>query len=211
MNFDEGLELVRAALKGPLPGEEAQRIMAPVSRKTMSELLTGIPSIRESSVLILLYPDHKGQIHSLLIERPVTDHVHSGQLAFPGGKTEESDPTPAHTALREAEEEVGVAANSVEVIGKLTDLIIPASRFLVRPHVGVVASTPKFIPNPEEVRALLPVSLTDLLTLPHSEKSFATSYGHLKAPCYHLEGRDLWGATAMMVSEFRVMMENVGK
>lgn len=211
MNFDEGVHLVRAALSIPLPGESAQRLMAPVTRKTLAELAADIPLIRESSVLILLYPDSKGKIHSLLIERPVTDHVHSGQLAFPGGKTEESDLSVAHTALRETEEEVGVPAQSVEVIGTLSDLIIPASRFLVHPHIGVVSSTPKFTPNPEEVRALLPVSLTDLLTLPRSEKSFATSYGHLKAPCFHLEGRDLWGATAMMVSEFRVMMENVGK
>lgn len=211
MNFDEGVHLVRTALSSPLPGEAAQRMMAPVTRKTMAEMVASIPSIRESSVLILLYPDEKGKIHSLLIERPVTDHVHSGQLAFPGGKTEESDLSPAHTALRETEEEVGVSARSIEVIGTLSDLIIPASRFRVHPFVGVVSTTPRFIPNPEEVNALIPVGLTELLTLPQSEKSFATSYGNLRAPCFHLAGRDLWGATAMMVSEFRVMMENVGK
>jgi 8-oxo-dGTP pyrophosphatase MutT (NUDIX family) len=211
MTFDREISRIRRALTFPLPGEEAQRQMSPPGRQTMPELLKAMSSVRESSVLMLLYPDLNGRLCTLLIERPVTGHVHSGQLAFPGGKAEPSDESPAHTALRETEEEVGVPAASIEIIGQLSQLIIPASAFLVYPYIGIVESTPAFIPNTEEVKALFPVTVGELLSLPKHEKRFNTSYGIVTAPSYELHGRDLWGATAMMVSEFRVMVENAGK
>jgi len=176
-------------------------------RKTTHELLNENKNYRLSSVLMLLFPDESGIMNTVFIERPVNNSVHSGQLAFPGGKVEESDLNPQYTALRETEEEIGIAADQVKIIGTLSSLFIPASNFLVYPHLGIYNSIPDFIPSRDEVKSLLPVTIQHLLSLQPVTKSFQTSYGNLKAPCFEIQNFNLWGATAMMVSEFREMMK----
>src|SRR5687767_738383 len=100
--------------------------MAPKLRKTTPELLVVNKTYRLSSVMILLYPDETGTLSTVLIERPINESVHSGQIAFPGGKMEKEDPGPAETALREMEEEIGVPAHRVQILGALSHLFIPA-------------------------------------------------------------------------------------
>lgn len=207
MKFDKGIEAILEAFQQPLPGEEAQRLMSPLKRINFDASAFPDTPLRQSSVMMLLYPDNKDQLKTLLIERTQTRHVHSGQIAFPGGKVEPEDRSVAETALRETEEEVGVPGTSVEIIGQLTPLTIPASRFLVFPHVGIVYSPPEFRLNPLEVQSLLPLDLQVLLDMQPEERMVNTSYGQLLTPCFLLEHHTLWGATAMMVSEFRVLMQ----
>jgi 8-oxo-dGTP pyrophosphatase MutT (NUDIX family) len=202
MQFDEGIKRIRFSLEKPLPGEEVQYLMAPVQRKTREEYLAANPVHRNSSILILLYPGPDGFLSTLLIKRPVNSGVHSGQIAFPGGKVEPGE-TRENAALREAHEEVGILPSQVELAGELTSMFIPASNFLVHSFIGITTQTPQFIPNPEEVALLLPTSLEDLLTMPVKEKVFNTSYGQLNAPYFDLNGHLIWGATAMIINEFR--------
>ena len=155
--------------------------------------------------MMLLYPDEKGILTTIFIERPINDSIHSGQIAFPGGKMDDTDANPAETAIRETEEEIGVPKSSIEVIGTLSQLFIPASNFLVIPHIGVIKQQPKFFPNPDEVRSLIPVTISSLLKLKQDIREFPTSYGLLQAPYFALKGHAVWGATAMMISEFREM------
>lgn len=209
MKFDKGIEAILKAFLQPLPGEEAQRLMSPLKRINFDTSIFPDTPLRESSVLMLLYPGDKDQLKTLLIERTQTRHVHSGQIAFPGGKVEPEDRSVAETALRETEEEVGVPCSSVEIIGQLTPLTIPASRFLVYPHVGVLYSPPEFRLNPLEVQSLLPLNVHTLLDMKPEEHMVTTRYGQLLTPCFPIEHHTLWGATAMMVSEFRVLMQRV--
>ncbi len=207
MQFDKGIQIISAALKNPLPGEQAQRLMSPVARKTMAELIQDSDSQRLSSVLMLLYPGNDGLLHTTFIERPQNDTIHSGQIAFPGGKVETTDLSIAAAALRETEEEIGVRAKSIQLIGSLTPLFIPASRYLVHPHIGMVETTPAFIPNKNEVQSIIEVDIDELLRLKPEAGTFKTSNGILPAPYFNLKGYHLWGATSMIVSEFRVIMQ----
>jgi len=211
MQYVEGIAKIRRALKAPLPGILAQHLMAPRMRKTTDELLLENPDHRLSSVMILLYPDEKGLLSTVFIERPVNESVHSGQIAFPGGKIETSDENPKAAALRETEEEIGVPSSAVECIGLLSQLFIPASKFLVIPHVGIITQTPLFIPNPDEVKSILRVAVSELVAIVPDKKVFPTSYGNLEAPFYNIQGHSVWGATAMMLSEFREILKGVGK
>ena len=110
MKFDQGIELIRTALQHPLPGEEAQRLMAPATRKTFEELMASVEDFRESSVMMLLYPDDRGILHTLMIKRPGGDSVHSGQIAFPGGKVEPGE-DPRDALVRELDEELGITCD----------------------------------------------------------------------------------------------------
>jgi 8-oxo-dGTP pyrophosphatase MutT (NUDIX family) len=142
----------------------------------------------------------------MLIKRPINSGVHSGQIAFPGGKSEDFDESHWHTATREAEEEVGIKTDSVNLIGELTSLIIPVSNFMVHPFIGFVNKTPDFIANPNEVHQLVPVPLTELVNMPIHSKLIETSYGKIEAPYFSLQQHDIWGATAMIISEFNHML-----
>jgi len=211
LNFSEGISRIQKALLDPLPGVEAQHLMAPKLRKTTTELLNANPVHRLSSVLILLYPDLNGTLSTIFIERPINESIHSGQIAFPGGKMDDSDVDAAYTALRETEEKIGVPVSKINLMGTLSQLFIPASSFLVIPHIGMMESTPRFIPNPEEVRSLIPVHVSTLMKLDKDEKEFSTLYGSIRAPYFDLNGHAVWGATAMMISEFREIMRKSGK
>ncbi len=207
MNFSQSISLIQKALLEPLPGAAAQHLMAPKARKSTEELMQANPANRLSSVMILLYPDVKGLLSTIFIEKPIDNSIHSGQVAFPGGKMDEEDITPARTALRETEEEIGVPAEHIQILGPLSQLFIPASNFLVIPHIGIMETMPRFIPNPDEVKSLIPTHVSQLMELKQSTKQFPTSYGILEAPYYELNGHSVWGATAMMISEFRELLK----
>jgi len=206
MQFEEHIQKIKNSLLKPLPGEPAQYLMAPGERKSKSVYLSDHVNYRSSSVLILLYPDKSGQPSTLLIQRPGNQGVHSGQIAFPGGKIEAGE-TSEGAALREANEEVGVSPEQISIIGELTSLYIPVSNFLVHPFIGTSTVTPEFIPSPDEVQALLPATIGQLLLMPVGEMPFKTSYGSLNAPYFDFQGKPIWGATAMIISEFRELIQ----
>ncbi|HEX5001492.1 MAG TPA: CoA pyrophosphatase [Bacteroidia bacterium] len=206
MQFEKHIQLIKHSLELPLPGEPAQYLMAPGERKSKSTYLSEQESYRSSSVLILLFPDKAGQLSTLLIRRPGNQGIHSGQIAFPGGKIEAGE-SRSGAALREANEEVGIVPEQVSIIGELTSLYIPVSNFLVHPFIGTSNFTPKFIPSQDEVEALVPATIEQLLMMPVGEMPFKTSYGNLKAPYFDLEGKVIWGATAMIISEFREIVK----
>src|SRR5215204_978394 len=96
--FDEYVEKVKSALLKPLPGEAAQHILAPAFRKSTRELLHERTDHRLSGVMMVLFPDKNDVMHTVFIERPINNSIHSGQIAFPGGKVEESDVSPEQAA-----------------------------------------------------------------------------------------------------------------
>src|SRR6056297_719193 len=111
----ESHKRIAKLLKKPLPGPHAQSKLAPLERYEK----TSDRDTREAGVLILLYPRDE-QLYTVLIQRPLYQGVHSGQISFPGGKQEPGDRDLVHTALRETHEEVGILREKIEVLGKLT-------------------------------------------------------------------------------------------
>jgi len=161
MDFPGFIIALEHRLQRPLPGRAAQLRMTSLAR--LHRLLNGsVPDdARLSSVLILLYPDHEAIAFPLML-RPEYRGVHSGQISLPGGKSEETDESIVYTALREAREEIGIDAGQVQVIGRLTEMYIPPSNFLVTPVVGFLPVRPVFRPDPGEVVRILEATLGEL-------------------------------------------------
>lgn len=206
--FRSFLAALKDRLTKELPGEEAQFSMAPISRERIREISKEKYSPKMSAVLILLFP-YENSVQTILIQRPEYDGVHSGQVAFPGGKFEEGDIELSRTALRETSEEIGVDIKHVQLVGCLTDIYITPSNFLVRPFIGYVNEQPNFIPDSHEVQRIIQ---TDLFALNdqmiRSEKVILHSNGlKVKTPYYEIAGLTIWGATAMMISELNVVVE----
>jgi 8-oxo-dGTP pyrophosphatase MutT (NUDIX family) len=204
-------EKVRRRLQSALPGEKAQLRMAAAGRTRLGTSPSPNAETRTGAVLLLFYP-HQNLIHVPMIRRPVYPGVHSGQVAFPGGRVDEADENLVGTALREAHEEVGVRPAEVEVLGLLTPLFVHASNFMVHPVVGATRSRPDFRPDPYEVDALLEVPLTELqdVTRIGSKEIIVREGIAIEAPYYDLQGHTVWGATAMMVSELLEVLRSLG-
>lgn len=206
--FIRFIEQLKIRFQKPMPGEEAQFLMAPFNRQRIQQIDPEKYNPKKSAVLILLFPV-ENCIYTVLIQRPVYEGIHSGQAAFPGGKFEEIDIDLEQTALRETFEEVGVPSNDIEIIGQLTDLYINPSNFLVSPFIGFVNKQPDFIMDAYEVQKIITVDLFSLNDAGiKSEKTITHSNGYkIKTPYYEIDGLTVWGATAMMISELNVIVE----
>ncbi|MCB0661486.1 MAG: CoA pyrophosphatase [Saprospiraceae bacterium] len=193
-------DLERKIKKG-LPGRDAQLHMAPSVRKHYME---APDTASTASVLALFYPK-EGQNHLVLIERQTKKNDrHGGQISLPGGKTEPTDAGHDETALREAEEEVGVKSNDVELIGSLTELYIPVSNFKVFPFVGFMDYRPDFVPQLSEVKSILEIPFDEFLHQSARKTMDMQVSQHItmrSVPYFDVQGRVVWGATAMILSE----------
>lgn len=198
---------LKIQLNEPLPGQEAQLLMVPGEKAVLMKSYPQHPDPKKSAVLILLFPFEEG-ISTILIERAVYVGIHSGQIAFPGGKAEETDPDLKYTALRETYEEVGIPIEQVEIIGNLTDVYINPSNYLVTPFIGYLSQTPDFLINEREVQKIIRVDILNTHKVIKSTKKITHSNGlHIQTPFYSIDGFTIWGATAMMMSELIVLTE----
>lgn len=207
--FDKFITQLDERLNQPLPGREAQIQMAPypVDERRFAED-PNRPS-KQGGVMLLLYP-HQGDIFMPLMKRPTYQGAHSGQVSFPGGKFEPEDTNLKATALRETEEEIGVRSAEVNVIGELSELFIIASNFKVFPTVGFVKERPVFVPDEVEVEDILEVSLSDLKNK-NKRGVEEMTFGKytINSPYFDVHGHVVWGATAMMLSEFLHLVDEI--
>lgn len=206
--FEKFILWLEERLKGPLPGYEAQMLMMPKATKQDRFSFNQKKTAKLGSVLLLLYP-HKGKVYLPLMKRPEYDGVHSGQISFPGGKMEEGDPDLIFTALREGQEEIGIRPEDVKVLGNLTEHMVVASNFNVLPVIGYLGYRPRFIADLHEVAEVLEVSIDHLQDDRNRREKELLVRGRywLKAPYYDVGGHVVWGATAMMLSEFLMMVK----
>ncbi|HRH66248.1 MAG TPA: CoA pyrophosphatase [Bacteroidia bacterium] len=209
------LEIFSKSLKHrlalPLPGREAQLKMAHAERKLNLARYKVPQDARWGSVLILLYED-EGTIKFPLILRSDYDGVHSGQIGLPGGKFESPDLDLQATALRETEEEIGVLQADISLIGKLTELYIPPSNFLVHPYIGILPYQPFFIPDQNEVAKIIELDLDMLMdenNLGEEDIKLGTGLT-IRTPVFYFHDERVWGATAMMLSEFKSVLFEMG-
>lgn len=211
MEFEKLIQNLEKALKKPLPGRAGQITMAPMPVDEERFIKSIRPDFRKGAVLMLFYPDRERQAFVPFIKRPTYSGVHSGQIAFPGGKMETSDEDLSHTALRETEEEIGVDASKIELLGKLSDLYIPPSNFMVSPYIGFTLIKPEFKPDPEEVLRVISCPFNTILD--KSVRKMGTFKGsggnRLSAPYFDIESEMVWGATAMMLGEFTFLWDQM--
>ncbi len=212
ITFSEFYKQIKRIDFSALPGLEAQIRMAPTNRRDdiRSRGEGGSPLL--SGVLFLFYPMADGSTGTVFIQRPKYNGVHSGQISFPGGRFEKEDGSLEHTALRETHEEIGIDPKQIEVIGKLTDLYIPPSNHLVSPFIGVMHQAPSFTPDPVEVEEVIPLALSDFFSKDciHEMPIELADGSRLQTPCYLINGLVIWGATAMMISEFiQLILEKI--
>jgi 8-oxo-dGTP pyrophosphatase MutT (NUDIX family) len=175
--------------------------MAPRPRITIRTPETpGQP--RLGGVLIMLY-EKSGMTHLVLTRRRDDLQSHAGQISFPGGRREHGEPLQT-TAFREAYEEVGINPADLEFLGRLSPLYIPPSDYEVHPFVAWYHNgLPRFIPQESEVAEILEVPLSHLLDpATRLEEPWELRGFQLQVPFYLVAGHKVWGATAMMLSEF---------
>lgn len=200
-----GLELkdfLRERLTQLLPGNKAhlQMMAEPIGQRV--RLKYDRPPM-SGAVMIVLYPD-EGKFYFPLMQRPPYQGIHGGQVSLPGGKREDSDSDLIETAIRETYEEMGVKISDHNVLGSLTDLNVTASNFIVKPVVSILDYKPDFIADPREVEHIFHAEIQHLLhpkTLRETELKVAQEI-RLKAPFFDIEDKVVWGATAMILSEF---------
>lgn len=196
------LEQLKTELLTELPGVEAHLKLAPEIR--YNELKTeNIPDdAMESAVLILLYPIDK-QLYTVVILRNKYDGAHSGQISLPGGKREESDKDFMQTALREAQEEIGINLENIEIIGQLSRFYVKPSNFIIYPFIAFQSERPVFHPDPKEVQRVIEINISEEISYPMIASKTLTFRNSIRinAPGFNIGNEFMWGATAMIFSE----------
>ena len=205
MNFRDFIRDLKSEIEFRLPGEEAHQLMFPLGRYSRDLAMKRYPKeIKESAVLLCLYPN-KEKVEFTLMLRNSYKGVHSRQISLPGGKVESIDKNFSDTALREYEEEMGVNRKGIEMLGDLTALFIPPSGFFVQPLVGCLTEKPAFEPDSTEVQEIIHADVEDLLKLEIRNEKVLSSSNNVPttAPAFKINDHVVWGATAMILSEFR--------
>jgi 8-oxo-dGTP pyrophosphatase MutT (NUDIX family) len=155
---------------------------------------------RRAAVLVPVVLEPKGA-HLVYTLRTGDLEDHAGQVSFPGGSPEPQDGSLLATALREAEEEIDLRPDAVEIAGELEEMYIPPSRFLVRPFVGLLSEEAELALAPEEVEAIFSVSLEELMSPGAFEKVVWEREGRPhEVPVFAVGGHEIWGATAAMTA-----------
>ena len=164
---------------------------------------------RQGGVLIILYPVD-GQTHLVLTRRRDDLQSHAGQISFPGGRREDGESL-EETALREAQEEVGVDPTDLKVLGRLECMYIPPTDYEVYPYVAWHKGRPRFTPQLEEVAEIIEVPLAYLLDPANQhEEPWEIRGFQVEVPYYLVATHKVWGATAMMLSEFLDRLRALG-
>jgi 8-oxo-dGTP pyrophosphatase MutT (NUDIX family) len=196
-------------LKLPLPGESAQHAMRAIPTGGLKPKFQHSTSPKPGSVLILLF-EQDGVVRFPLIKRPEYIGIHGGQISLPGGKSEAGENS-IQTAFREAKEEVGIETTQMEAIGQLTRFHVLPSNFLVTPVVGITKNVPVFVPDPYEVERILVCSIGQLLDANTVKEKGILAGGQFPmiAPHFEIDQEIVWGATAMILNEFKVILQEM--
>lgn len=203
----EMVKRLRARLSDPLPGTRAHLQMAPEYRQDPFLLSVLGKTCREAAVLALLVPLEGDPAIVLTLRHSRLAH-HGGQISFPGGSREPGESL-VDTALREAREEIGLT-DAVEILGPLSPIYIPPSAFCVYPSVAVCRSAPELSPREAEVEAILHVPLSQLLDPATRRREQREVRGTLAwVPFYSVGPYEIWGATAMILSELLLLLRPV--
>jgi 8-oxo-dGTP pyrophosphatase MutT (NUDIX family) len=199
-----GIEEIRRSLSGSrAPIDPTQAVMPRESKNWPAKFLhMASGSLRAAGVLIPII-ERPGGLTVLLTQRSSKLRVHAGQVSFPGGRMERSDPDIVATALREAHEEVGIHPDTVEVAGYL-DPAPTVTGYAVTPVVGLLEQSVSISIDPGEVEAAFEVPLDFLLDKANQRNNVRVFEGvELQIVEFLYDDRRIWGATASMIVQLR--------
>ena len=193
-----------------LPGIEAQAKMSPPLRKkyTTEDILQYNP--KESAVMVLFYEKNE-ETYIAFTQRHEYNGAHSGQISLPGGKKDKEDIDLKATAIRETLEEIGIIVPRENIISDLTWLYVPPSNFIIYPFVSYLEEEPRFVKEEKEVKEILEIRLQDFLNNAHKKKYLYKNEKlgiSFDSPSYEINGKTIWGATAMILSELIDIIES---
>ncbi len=209
MRLHDIVNIIANKLQDPLPGASAHESMRAIPVGEVRPRFDHKIPPRQGSVLILLYEEN-GLVKFPLIKRAEYVGTHSGQISLPGGKAEEGEDV-YQTALRETEEEIGIHTSQINVLGRLTDFFVIPSNFVVTPVIGFIDHHPLFVPDTFEVAKILNADLSQLINDESilEKEIIAGGQFRLLAPHFEVEGEIVWGATAMILNEFRMLLKAI--
>ncbi|MFQ6678176.1 MAG: NUDIX hydrolase [Fidelibacterota bacterium] len=207
MNLTELSIHLEKRLETTLPGKNAHTIMG-IKSKPLYNFTNKEEDARPSAVLILIH-EHQGDICFFLTERTHTVEHHRGQISLPGG-AQESGETLWETALRETNEEIGVATDNIKLLGPLSPLFVIVTGFKIHPFVGMTHSLLEINPEPNEVETVFPVQVNDLVDSNNMKIENRNIRGFdVNVPYFHFNQYKVWGATSMILSEFKTILEEL--
>jgi 8-oxo-dGTP pyrophosphatase MutT (NUDIX family) len=154
-----------------------------------------VPGTKDAAVLVPLY---RSPLTAIFTERRAHLRQHAGEISFPGGRQDEPDEDLRTTALREAEEEIGLPTSGVELVGALPPVGTFVTRYRIYPFVGVIERGRAWTPQESEVARVLELTLNDLVR-GHEMKRLLRRGVPIKTPTYTVNGHFVWGATARIV------------
>ena len=209
MDFQHFITQLEITITNDLPGEESQQKMR-VNYDQSIELPFSKNNSTAAAVLILLYLEDN-EIHFFLTKRSNELEHHKGQISLPGGTQEENEEL-THTALRETQEEIGINKTSISIIGSMTPLFVPVTGFMIHPFIGYSSNKLEPTPAPSEVEAIFSVNISDLLNETNQtiEKRNIRGYD-VEVPYFKLNNYEVWGATSMILSEFRDLIKSINE
>lgn len=205
-NTESFIDELKVALSSPLPGRAAHQSMDPLKPGVRQWNHDRPP--RQSAVLILMHAS-SGELSFPLIQRPEYEGHHSGQIALPGGKMEESDLDLVETALRETREEIGVDSETIRIVGQLTKIYVPPSNYEILPVIGWTSSIQKYVPDEREVASVFDVTIAEFLDpVNQGQRGIKLKRGlTMDVPVFDFNGKVVWGATAMILSEMLAVLK----
>jgi 8-oxo-dGTP pyrophosphatase MutT (NUDIX family) len=151
----------------------------------------------DAAVLIPLYLD-SGELHAVFTKRRDDLSHHAGEISFPGGRQDFPEEDLRITALREADEEIGLSPDDVELVGALPPVGTFVTNYKIHPFVGVIKAGHAWTPQPTEVEVILELSVSDLIA-GYEMKRLVRKGVPFKTPTYTVDGNLIWGATARIV------------
>lgn len=156
------------------------------------------PKLRDAAILIPIV-DRGDEATVLLTKRAEALRNHSGQVAFPGGRIDNTDPTPEFTALRETHEEIGLTSEKIEIVGRMPDYV-SGSGYRIAPVLGVVRPDFDLVINRDEVDAAFEVPLRFLMD-PANHRQDSRMWNDLEWFFYEMpyDGQRIWGVTAGII------------
>jgi 8-oxo-dGTP pyrophosphatase MutT (NUDIX family) len=162
-----------------------------------------------SAVLIPLYQED-GQYNIIFIKRTMTVKTHQGQISFPGGMQDKRDKTLQDTALREAEEEIGLCTEDVNILGELDDEITTTSNYIVTPFAATIPWPYHFTPNKHEVTKIISAPIAALMEKDCRKPETEISNGKtVESFAYYYQGTRIWGATARILNKLLEIIEGL--
>ncbi|MBT1700706.1 CoA pyrophosphatase [Fulvivirgaceae bacterium PWU4] len=202
-------EKLQQRLLLPLPGGDAHEPFRAHPVGDVRPLFDHKIAPKPGGVIILLF-EEEGTLKFPLIKRAEYPGAHGGQVSLPGGKAEPGEDS-VQTALRECEEEIGVKKSELTVLGKLSDFFVMPSNFMVTPVIATANGRPHFKPDPYEVARILEGDLASIVRDDAMKQKEILAAGRYKmlAPHFEIDGEIVWGATAMMLNELRLIVREI--